>query len=291
MKFLRTATLILFSLLSVFILAIWIVGSELIAPINTQALDPPEGLKVEAVVIPTINKDYISAWWIQGSKGRPSILLAHGIRGNRIAMVDRARFLAKKGYSVLLIDLQAHGESPGDAITFGWRESDGITAARNWIRQRNPGRRIGAIGVSLGGAAILLGKMPSGFDAVVLEAVYSNIHNALVNRLSMRLGSLAQFLAPLLEIQIYPRVGIKPEMLNPIGHIAKLSAPLLILAGGRDLHTQLEESEAIYNTAVQPKLLWVLPNAKHEDFYKHDPRQYETKILGFFETFLNELKV
>jgi hypothetical protein len=38
-------------------------------------------------------------------------------------MVGRPRFLHRAGYSALLYDSRAHGESGGDAITFGHLEA------------------------------------------------------------------------------------------------------------------------------------------------------------------------
>lgn len=74
-------------------------------------------------------------------------------------------------------DLQAHGETPGAASTFGWRESADVRSALAWLRREAPGRRVGVIGCSLGGA-VLLGPQPMGADAMVLE-----------NRVRSRLGA------------------------------------------------------------------------------------------------------
>ena len=82
--------------------------------------------------------------------------MMHGVRANRMSMVERARILHASGFSVLLFDFQAHGESPGKRITFGYLEALDAEAAVAFVRQRLPGERIGAVGTSLGGAAALL---------------------------------------------------------------------------------------------------------------------------------------
>ena len=68
-------------------------------------------------------------------------------------MVRRAEVLRREGYGVLLIDLRAHGESPGTRITFGAKEADDAAASVAFIRSRAPGQPIAAIGWSLGGNA------------------------------------------------------------------------------------------------------------------------------------------
>jgi predicted alpha/beta hydrolase len=94
--------------------------------------------------------------------------------------------------------MQGHGETTGKYITFGYRESRDVHAALSYLKSRLPGKPIGVIGVSLGGAATLLGKEPIQTDAVILEAVYSSIERAIENRLAIRLGEFGRFLAPLL---------------------------------------------------------------------------------------------
>lgn len=258
------------------------VGGQLVAPRPTVIGPPPADLHAVPVVIAGKPRP-IHGWWISGDTDKGSALLLHGIRANRTAMVGRARLLAKHGYSVLLVDLQAHGESSGEAITLGLRESAGVQSAREWIRSRRPSKPIAAIGVSLGGASILLGPSPSGFDAVVLEAVYPDAQRALRNRMAMRFGYAAPLLSRLLEVQIKPRLGISMDKLRPIDHIAAIGAPVMVIAGGRDQHTTPAESAALFARAKDPKEYWLLAQAAHQDFQHLDPAGYEARVMGFLQ--------
>lgn len=278
----RTALFLFLLALLGFGFSYW-VGGQLVAPRMAQVGPAPRDLHAESVVIPG-QAAPIRGWWISGDTDKASVLLLHGIRANRTAMLGRARLLARQGYSVLLIDLQAHGESPGEAITLGLRESAGVQLARVWIRRKRPDNPIGAVGVSLGGASILLGPSPSGFDAVVLEAVYPDARQALRNRMAMRLGTVAApLLGKLLEAQVKPRLGISLEQLRPIDHIAAIGAPVLVIAGGKDRHTTPVESAALFARAHEPKEYWLLPGAAHQDFLRADPVGYENRVLGFLD--------
>jgi hypothetical protein len=55
----------------------------------------------------------IAGWWIDDGHDSPVILLLHAVRADRSTMVTRAQLLRRHGFSVLLIDLQGHGETPG----------------------------------------------------------------------------------------------------------------------------------------------------------------------------------
>jgi uncharacterized protein len=257
----------------------WVLGSKLVAPVN-HPVPMPAAFDAERVSIPGPGHA-VAGWWIDSGPGSPIVLLLHAVRADRLSMVSRARLLVGHGFSVLLIDLQAHGETPGEAITFGLRESGDVAAARDWIRQKAAGRRIGVIGCSLGGAAVLLGAQPSGFDAVVLEAVYPRISRAVENRIRIRLGPLAPIITPLLLMQLEPRLHVKPSELEPIRFIGRLGAPVLVVAGSQDAHTTLAESLELFNAAAEPKAMWVVEGAHHQDFLAYDPRGYDAHVVEF----------
>ena len=117
------------------------------------------------------------------------VVLVHGVRETRRAMLDRARFLHRAGYAVLLFDLPAHGESEGDRVTFGAGEASAVRAAVDLLAESLPTQPIAALGFSLGGAACLLGHEPLPVDALVLEAVYADIDTAVANRLRLYAGA------------------------------------------------------------------------------------------------------
>lgn len=188
--------------------ATWIAGSSLSAPANEPIGSLPSDLIGSSVEFPSESGSTIHGWFIPGKKGIGAILLMHGIRANRLSMLDRARFLSRSGYAVLLFDFQAHGESQGRHITFGYLESKDARAALSFLRSNIQGERIGVIGVSMGGAAALLASPPLEANAIVIEMVYPTIDQAISNRLRMRLGNWASILTPLLSWQLQPRLEL-----------------------------------------------------------------------------------
>jgi fermentation-respiration switch protein FrsA (DUF1100 family) len=259
--------------------ASWWIGGELVAPV-LHPVPQPGDLPVRSFTIPS-DGDPLAAWWIPAQPHAPAVLLLHAVRADRSTKLSRARLLREHGYSVLLVDLQAHGESPGDAITFGWRESEDARAALGWLRRSSQAPRVGVIGCSLGGASVLLGPQPAGFDAVVLEAVYPRLGRAVENRIRLRLGPLAPVLSPLLLMQLRLRLGIDPTAVQPIDGIGRLGAPVLVAAGSADRHTSLAESQEMFAAAREPRKLWVVEGAAHQDFLAYDPRGYVREVVTF----------
>jgi uncharacterized protein len=257
----------------------WMFGSKLIAPAN-HAVPLPAGFQARVVWIPGAGH-MIAGWWVESGGSSPVVLLLHAVRADRSSMVSRAQLLIRHGFSVLLIDLQAHGETPGEAITLGFRESGDVVAARDWIKHAAPARKIGVVGCSLGGASVLLSPQPSGFDAVVLEAVYPRISRAVENRIRIKLGFSAPVLTPLLLVQLPLRLHVSSSELEPIRSIGRLGAPVLLVAGSKDEHTTLPESQELFDAAVAPKSLWIVEGARHQDFLAFDPRGYDAHVVEF----------
>ncbi len=258
------------------------IGWWLVRPAQKEVGPPPTDIPIRSVTFPSQSGASLRGWFVPGRRGTGAILLLHGIHANRLAMLDRARFLHRAGYSVFLFDFQAHGESPGKRVTFGASESLDAHAAVKYLRRQDQKEKIGAIGVSLGGAAALLGKEPLPVDALVLESVYPTIEEATTNRLRMRLGPLGSLFTPWLMLQMRAQFGISAPELRPIERIHALSIPVLVLAGTADQHTTLAESLRLFGAVNSPKEWWGVEGAAHQDLHHFTQQAYEERILEFF---------
>lgn len=263
----------------------WFVGSSLVAPAHRTIGSPPGDLPAESITIQSASGSSLSGWFIEAEEAKATVILLHPIRGDRRAMLGRARRLHAAGFATLLIDLQAHGESTGETISAGFFERHDVKAAVDFARGRNPTHQIGIIGWSLGGAAALLAS-PLQIDAMVLESVYPSISEAVHNRVSRRLGPLHHLLAPTLLLQLKPRLGVSVEQLRPIDHIRVVECPVLVASGDLDTHTTLAETERLFDAAQEPKQLVIFKGAAHTDLMKSDPIQYERDVIGFLQEHL-----
>jgi fermentation-respiration switch protein FrsA (DUF1100 family) len=259
------------------------VGWMLGRPVQVRIGDPPADLNAEPVNFESDSGANVHGWWCPVRNSRGAVLLLPGIRANRLSMVDRTRFLHRAGYSVLLIDFQATGETKGDQITFGWKESRDAVAAVNFIRNAGPASRVAIIGSSLGGVATLLATPPLKVDGIILEAVYPTIEIATRNRLENYLSPLGRFAVPLLLKQLRMRLGISADDLRPIDHIADVGCPVFIMSGEKDRTTRPEDTEALFSRAQLPKQLWFVPKAGHVDLHKAARAEYESRVLAFLE--------
>ena len=251
-------------------------------------MEVPRGLEnvVEPVAFPSTSGAVVQGWLIPAPNSRGVVILMHGVRTDRRTVLNRVGFLHLAGYSLLLFDFQAHGETTGRHITFGYLESRDASASVDFVRHTFPGQKIAVLGVSLGGVAALLAQPPLPVDAMIVESTYPTIEQAIEDRLMVWLGPWGKFGAPLLTWQLKPRLGIGVDDLYPIRGAARTSVPKFIMAGDADRNTMLPESRALFEAAAGPKQLWIVPGAGHVDLHEFDPESYERQVLGFLGRYL-----
>jgi uncharacterized protein len=260
-------------------------------PAPVTIAPPPASLGAETVVFPSGSGSLIHAWLARGRVGGGAVLLLHGVGDNRTSMLGRAEFLHAMGFTILAPDFQAHGESPGKHITFGARESLDAAAAINFLRQAVPDERIGVIGISMGGAASLLGPGPLDANALVLESVYPTIRQAVSDRLGTwfgPFGRIGRSFTPAVIHYVAEEIGVSETELQPIAHIGAIHSPLLFITGTADHYTPLVEAESLYARAPSPKTFWAVKGAGHEDLYKYSRTEYEQRVGSFLANYLRQ---
>lgn len=280
----KKTIIIILLLIPVFIVgAFWFAGNSLTSPVPARVGNCPSELTCENVEFVSESGSNIKGWFIKGQKNKGAIVIMHGLRSNRLNLIERIKFLQNAGFSVLAFDFQGSGESAGEKLTFGYLESHDATASLKFIKQKMPNEKIGVMGISMGGAAFLLQKEPEKVDALILEMVYPTIQKAIENRLNLWMFSGAEYLSPLMTRQFPLRLGISVDELRPLDKIKDINCPIFVIAGENDHHTTLAESRQLFDTANQPKELWIVPQAEHGDLHKFSPKEYEQKVLEFFQ--------
>ena len=122
---------------------------------------------------------------------------------------------------------------------------------------------------------------PLPVSAMILESSFPTIYQATEDRMEDRFGVLGKLVTPLLTCQLQPRLGISPDDLRPIAKAKTIFAPKLFIAGTADRLTTMQESKDLFNAAADPKELWLLDGAAHEDLHAFARAEYERRILEF----------
>lgn len=189
-----------------------------------------------------------SLYW-PAPEGRPTILFFHG---NAQSVFEWA--LVREDFSaadcgLLLVDYPGYGKSTGTPSEAGLYAAG--RAALNWlIKEAGIGEgQIIVFGKSLGGGVaseIVQGKKVKG---LVLESTFRSI------------PSVAQKLLPFIPADAV----MNSERYETAGKLSRIAAPVLVIHGSRDELIPLEEGLALYELANDPKELYLVENAGHND--------------------------
>lgn len=256
----------LIALVAISAAAVWGLGSIMTGRTAGGASPLPPGAQL--VRLTAVDGIALTAnYWPGADERAPAVLLLHGLGGSRSQFDTLGETLAARGYAVLAPTFRAHGESGGNLRSFGLFEARDAHAAMAWLKAKRPGGKTGVVGLSLGGAAALLGEAgPLQADGVILIAVFSDIHPAIRNRLSPQLGTFLSAIGePLLAAQSRWRFGVSADAISPIRAIPQLRAPLLIIGGERDRYTPADETRSLFAAANAPKSMWLVPGADHNE--------------------------
>jgi hypothetical protein len=106
------------------------------------------GFAFERVSFDATDGTRLQGWWIPAQsrdsgrsvKSTRTVLICHGLAGNKSSQLLLARDLVPAGYNVLVFDFRAHGESAGQTITYGDLERRDVLGAVRWIRAAHAGQ-------------------------------------------------------------------------------------------------------------------------------------------------------
>lgn len=276
-RFLRG--LLLLSVL--FVSASWFYAYKLTGPRHRPIPVPADfPFPLETAAWITADGQSIKGWFVPNEATDRALVLLHGFGGDRRSMLKRARHFREIGYAVLLYDARACGESSGDAVTFGYHEANDLLAGLAWLRERGY-RRIGCIGVSLGGATVLMAAdQLDDVRCVVCESVFDELAHAVDNRFRHYLRMPAAFGGCLMVPLAEQRTGVALTEVKPIDRIAKLRCPVFIISGAEDVKTLPAETQRLFEAAPEPKELWMVPQVGHRDLFSPE---YAGRVTSFLE--------
>lgn len=220
-----------------------------------------------------------------------AVLVLHGISDSRGSEIGFAHLFLSRGYLVLTPDNRAQGESGGPFVTYGVLEAGDVHRWVSWLADTHHPRRIYGLGESLGGAVLIqsLAVEPR-FSAVVAESAYTTLASLARDRVAERLPlprEMGRILAApaVWAAFLYARVryGLDLREASPEAALARSSTPVLLIHGLSDTKTPPEHSRIL--AAVNPRMttLWLVPGAGHTGAYGTAPREFENRVLNFYQ--------
>jgi fermentation-respiration switch protein FrsA (DUF1100 family) len=199
------------------------------------------------------------------------VLYLHGNGLNVGANVEHANRFHRLGLSVFLIDYRGYGQSQGDFPTESQVYEDAQLAWDYLVKKRgiNP-NQIYIYGHSLGGAiAIDLAVRHPEAAGLIVEGSFTSAR-AMVDFQS---GVYRMFPIDLLLIQRF----------DSIAKVDRLQMPVLFIHGTADTIVPVEMSKKLFDSAPEPKQLYIVPDADHNNLAEFAGAEYLQRVRQFLE--------
>ncbi len=237
-----------------------------------------------------------------------TILFAHEFASDMYSCARYCRPLMTAGYDVFSFDFREHGGSSREdnytprqwatehemADMFG-----AIAYVEDWLEERHLPTEIGLFGISRGACcAILAAQHYPRVACLVADGAYSTerILEHLMKRWAYIFAKVRfvyenhppafwRFLTYLLLRYSSRKLNcIFPSVHKALQRMAP--RPILFIHGQRDDYLPVEQANLLFDSAKDPKDLWIVTGAKHNQAATVQPEEYARRTTSFFDRYL-----
>ena len=202
----------------------------------------------------------LKGWLFRAAEPRRGLIVyLHGVADNRRSGLGVARRFVPKGYDVLAYDSRAHGQSEGEACTYGFYEKYDLARALDAVGAD----RAVLFGSSLG-AAVALQAAPEDprVRGVIAQSSFSDLE-AVARERAPWFATGAEIGEALAIAE--RRAHFRTADVSPRKAAARILIPVLLIHGLLDHETPPAHSRRIYRALTGPRRLLLVPDTGHDD--------------------------
>ncbi len=243
-----------------------------------------------------------------GARRKGTIVFCHEFGSDMYSCARYARPLVDAGFDVFTFDFRGHG---GSSSGRGYRplqwpsdkELEDVLGAcahvEDALSTAGEPTRVGVFGISRGaGAAILAASSDPNINCMVCDGAFSTGETlvSLMKRWAYIFARVKlvyenhpdafwRFLLWCMMVFAQRRLGRRfPSVRKALANM--VSCPILFIHGEKDSYIRAEQAGILYTAAGQPKYLWIVPRAKHNQSVIVAPVEYTARIEAFFRRHL-----
>lgn len=228
------------------------------------------------------------AHYIPAENPRALFIMVHGYRSNGSRdFAYIAKPLHEKGYSLLILDNRAHGESGGKYISYGALERFDVVLWANEVKRRLPDLPVILSGVSMGAATVLMTAsmdLPDSVRGVVADSGYTSPSD-IFRSVMKRMYHLPEFpFVPLAKMLSKMRIGVDFTDVSAAESVKNTKVPILFAHGTGDTFVPHDMSEKNFRNAPKGMARMILVDgAEHTQSYLFDPARYGAELDRFLD--------
>ena len=253
--------------------------------------------RVEEIAIPSsfgahmIPADYIYAVGAGNRKNHPTVILVHGLGGNRYTNYPVAQYFLEKGYNVITYDQRSTNQNTARYTTFGYWEKYDLIDWVKYVEEQAPGQKIGVWGQSFGGAtaglAVGYGDLDERIAFVILECPVSSMAWMIAEELKgMKLGLPVSYLIWCGNLVNKLKLGFSYQEAEVAAAMRGVRTPVLVINSKADTLTPYFMGKDIYDAVAADKgEIWTVEESKHCEIWLDHNEEYRRRLDDFLEKY------
>lgn len=239
----------------------------------------------------TVPADYIYSIDSQNSKNHQTVILVHGLGGNRYYNYHLAELFLEKGYNVITYDQRSSNENTAKYTTFGYLEKYDLIDYIKYVEEQAPGQRIGIWGASFGGATagLALGYEDTDekIDFLILDCPVSSMKWMIEEEMKyMDIGMPVSYMTWTGNITNEIKLGFTYDDADVANAMKDVKTPVLIINSKQDTLTPYFMGKDIYDAILEDnKEIWTVEDSQHCDMWLDYNQEYRDKIESFLSKY------
>ena len=243
----------------------------------------------DTVMLKTSKGIFLDGWYARAdSVSKGTVILFHGITTTKASLLAEAGEFLYQGYSVLMIDFRAHGNSGGRTTTMGIREAEDVEVAYTYIKHKGE-TNIFLYGSSMGAVAVMkaIGDANLRPTGIMLDMPFESMQTHLQAR--ARLEGFSGFAEKPFGFLVTAWISLERRC-NGFSHRTpvygkKINCPVLLQWGKLDRVVTEKETTRIFNDIASPaKKLVVYENAGHGSLLQSDSEKWQENVSRFLQS-------
>src|SRR6266850_7224640 len=217
------------------------------APTSVRTAPQAAGFpEAEEHILTTADGEKVIVWHVPARPGRPVVLYFHGNGDYLAGFFGRFRDLIVDGTGVVALSYRGYAGSSGQPSERGLLLD--AAAAYTFTTARYSADRIVAWGVSLGSGVAVAVAADHPVGKLILEAPYTSIADVAAS-----------------HFRFVPVRWLLRDRFHSDERIARVTAPLLVMHGERDLTIPIAFGERLFALAHAPKQFVRFPEGGHDN--------------------------
>ena len=221
-----------------------------------------------------------------GNNPKKAVICFHGYTSKGMNdFIGLSGYYLPKGYTMLLVDERAHGDSEGKYVGFGCLDRFDALKWISFMKERF-GEDIKLLlhGISMGGATVLMTSgldIPTNVKGIISDCGFTSAKEVFTSVLNT-IYHLPAF--PLLNIcdkMNQDRAGYGLDECNAAREVRKAKVPILLIHGDKDTFVPVSICHEIYQNIKGKKKKLIVEGASHAESYYKDQAAYEKAMDEF----------